>query len=422
MYHNLNQLQWQLERKNLHSRDPKTCLDVPRTQLKEFLDSKEVNALDFQNKCWLKNFKDYTRCKHETYRCNLLQVLDVLDKLIDERVHKYRELRMKEREVQVIKEIEKQLKEREIQHQESLVMEVTTLEANLRNNGTTLDASLVTEGIALDAGLVSKQSIVDSSTSSEQQNKCNSSRNECNSSRNECNRLGSENKSFDNESNSSGNHADDIGPSYDSDTVSEVHSHMFENVFAHGIQNHEQLESIPDTYVVNENNSNINYDTLNMDPDGGKEEHDDVNYEQLCALFASLINNLKCDVEKSCQNDKTFAKENGKFAEYVQSLLKRKNELEKTNQEFLKQINDLDNKLRKTGQTAQTLHTLLPKEDSVNTGKQGLGFENLNDVENPFVLNKAKELAPSLYDIDEMGKELLSDHKIISRIITLYMV
>ncbi|GJX63578.1 hypothetical protein Tco_0296478 [Tanacetum coccineum] len=57
---------------------------------------------------------------------------------------------------------------------------------------------------------------------------------------------------------------------------------------------------------------------------------------------------------------------------------------------------------------------LLPKEDNVNTGKHGLGFENQNDDVNISLLNKAKELAPCLYNIDEMGKDLLSDHKIIS--------
>ncbi|GJU37030.1 hypothetical protein Tco_1185384 [Tanacetum coccineum] len=46
--------------------------------------------------------------------------------------------------------------------------------------------------------------------------------------------------------------------------------------------------------------------------------------------------------------------------------------------------------------------------------KKGLGFEIQNNVENPFILNKSKELTPSLYNIDEMGKDLLSDHKIIS--------
>ncbi|GJS21910.1 hypothetical protein Tco_0450542 [Tanacetum coccineum] len=44
----------------------------------------------------------------------------------------------------------------------------------------------------------------------------------------------------------------------------------------------------------------------------------------------------------------------------------------------------------------------------------GLGFENQNDDVNPSLLNKAKELAPCLYNIDEMGKDSLYDHKIIS--------
>ncbi|GJR75721.1 hypothetical protein Tco_0088086 [Tanacetum coccineum] len=173
-----------------------------------------------------------------------------------------------------------------------------------------------------------------------------------------------------------------IEPSYDNKTLTEVHhlkNDTFENVFAHGIQNHEQPESIFDTYVVNENNSNIIYDIPNMDPNRGKKEHDDVDNEQERALFASLVNNLKCEVEnytkikllneeisnlksQACKKEKPFHKENEKYVEYVQPLFKTKNELEKTNQEFLKQINDLDNKLRKTGQTAHTLHMLLPKK------------------------------------------------------------
>ncbi|GJW53423.1 hypothetical protein Tco_0097508 [Tanacetum coccineum] len=55
------------------------------------------------------------------------------------------------------------------------------------------------------------------------------------------------------------------------------------------------------------------------------------------------------------------------------------------------------------------------EEDNVKTGKHGLGFENKNDVKNQSLLNKANELAPSLYNIDEMGQDLLSGHKIISK-------
>ncbi|GKE31314.1 hypothetical protein Tco_1450636 [Tanacetum coccineum] len=211
-------------------------------------------------------------------------------------------------------------------------------------------------------------------------------------------RLHYENRSSDKErSSSEGYDANiDIGQSYDSDIVSEVPHDMFENVSAHGIQSHEQPESISDTYKVNENNSNIIFDVPNMDLDRNKEEHDYVDYEQQRAFFASLISNLKCDVEKcnevnreaqkanalltnelerykekekhslkdktieseyykkikllndeisnlksqACEKDKTFAKEN---------------ELEKKNQEFLKQIKDLDNRLRKARQTDQTL-------------------------------------------------------------------
>nr|GEW50732.1 hypothetical protein [Tanacetum cinerariifolium] len=53
-------------------------------------------------------------------------------------------------------------------------------------------------------------------------------------------------------------------------------------------------------------------------------------------------------------------------------------------------------------------------KDNINREIQGLGFENQNDVDNSFIVNKAKDLTLSLYNIDEMGKDLLSDHKIIS--------
>nr|GEV11540.1 reverse transcriptase zinc-binding domain-containing protein [Tanacetum cinerariifolium] len=132
---------------------------------------------------------------------------------------------------------------------------------------------------------------------------------------------------------------------------------------------------------------------------------------EVARLEASLVNEIKLLNDEisylkyqACEKNKTFAKENGKFDEYVHPLLNRKNEPDKKNQEFLKQINDLDNRLQKSGKTDQTLRMLLPKDDNVQTGKQGLGFENQNDNVNPSVLNKAKELTQCLYNMDEMGK------------------
>ncbi|GJW26428.1 hypothetical protein Tco_0040239 [Tanacetum coccineum] len=269
----------------------------------------------------------------------------------------------------------------------------TALEASLVTECAAFEASLITKVIALDFSLVAKQSTIDSSTSSEQQN-------ECNNSRNECSILGNENNSFKNKSSSSGNDVDaDIGPSYDSDTVSEVHHDIFENMLVHGIQNHEQPKSILDTYVLNGNNSNIIFDIPNMDPNRDKEEHDYVDYEQQRAFFASLINNLKCDVEKctkvnhearqanallkkeheiykekekhfakdksteskyykkikllnddisnlksqACQNDKTFARENRKLDNHVyeNEIFERNSSLENENRCVKKTITEL---------------------------------------------------------------------------------
>nr|GEV79575.1 hypothetical protein [Tanacetum cinerariifolium] len=186
-------------------------------------------------------------------------------------------------EVQAIKEIEKWLKESELQQQESLITESTTLEANLSTDDIALDASLITEGAVMEACLFIEGVRLEACLVNEVD-------------------QGMKTEVLTMKAPVQGNDADaDIGPSYDSDTMTEVpysSNDTFQNVFAHGIQSHEQHESIPDTYEVNENNSNIISDIPNMNPDRNKEEHGDVDYEQQRAFFAFLINNLKCDVEK----------------------------------------------------------------------------------------------------------------------------
>ncbi|GJR96509.1 hypothetical protein Tco_0268683 [Tanacetum coccineum] len=161
------------------------------------------------------------------------------------------------------------------------------MEAYFVTKGAALEACLVNEGITLNDNTgVMESSMIESENSS---------------SETPFSRSKDENRSFDKESSSSkGNDADVVWSTYDSDSVTGgliQNNDTFENMFAHGIQNHEQPKSIHDTYVVNENNSNIIYDIRNIDSDRDKEEHDYVDYEQQCAFFASLINNLKCDVE-----------------------------------------------------------------------------------------------------------------------------
>ncbi|GJU74438.1 hypothetical protein Tco_1265843 [Tanacetum coccineum] len=255
-----------------------------------------------------------------------------------------------EKEVQAIKEIERRLQEKEMQQQESLVLEGTTMETNFSSDITIWEA--ITKNAAIEACLVTE------------------------------------------------------GAALESCLVNE------------GI-------TINDITGVTESSEKVSENSSSETLDRNKEGHDDVDYEQQCKFLATLINNLKCDVEKcneanheaqqanallsnelekykekekhfandktieseyckkikllndeisnlkaqACEKDKTFAMENENYDEFVKPLLNSKNELEKKNQEFLKQINDLDNRLQKVGQTDQTLRMLLPKDGNVNTGK-----------------------------------------------------
>ncbi|GJY64311.1 hypothetical protein Tco_0465771 [Tanacetum coccineum] len=109
MFYNLDQLRQQFERENLHEVNAKNCLEVLRTQFKEFFASQGVNSSDHLHQCWQQDFEDYTYCEPKTYRRDLLNNLDLPEDFIDKSVIKYGELRMKENEVNALKKTGKQL-------------------------------------------------------------------------------------------------------------------------------------------------------------------------------------------------------------------------------------------------------------------------------------------------------------------------
>lgn len=105
---------------------------------------------------------------------------------------------------------------------------------------------------------------------------------------------------------------DHIRPSSDTEIFTKVqHSNnngvVFDNVFAHNQTHPEHPESISDTYVVEQNDSNITFDTPDMDPNRGEPAQDGSSYEQDRAFFASLIDNFKHELEK-CKEDNREAK------------------------------------------------------------------------------------------------------------------
>nr|GFA83879.1 hypothetical protein [Tanacetum cinerariifolium] len=206
---------------------------------------------------------------------------------------------------------------------------------------------MVNADIALDAGLDSEAGTYDN-TSIEQHNGSSGSRHDANAKRTRADKVVSDKVNV------------AIEHSYDNNTLTKVHhsnTDTFENMFALEIQTHGQHE-VENCTNVNRKAQQLN-DSLTKQLEIYEVQETDFTIKiitESCLskkikLLKNVILNLK---SQACQKERSFYKDHEKYDEYVQLLLKRKNKLEKTNQEFLKQINDLNNTLRKMGQTTQT--------------------------------------------------------------------
>ncbi|GJU54420.1 hypothetical protein Tco_1228134 [Tanacetum coccineum] len=143
MFHNLDQLRLQLERENLHGVNAKTCLQALRTQFKEFLASKGVNATDLLNQGWQQDFEYFTRCEPSAYRRELLENLDTLEAVIHRVVNTYGVLRMKENELNALKENGSQLHD-EILHEHQIKSSVKMQSQDIQINPVqAMDDSLI---------------------------------------------------------------------------------------------------------------------------------------------------------------------------------------------------------------------------------------------------------------------------------------
>ncbi|GKA46659.1 hypothetical protein Tco_0739542, partial [Tanacetum coccineum] len=109
---------------NLHGVNAKTCLQALRTQFKEFLASKGVNATDLLNQGWQ---QDFMRCEPSAYRL----------------VNTYGVLRMKENEVNALKENGSQLHD-EILHEHQIKSSVKMQSQDIQINPVqVMDDSLI---------------------------------------------------------------------------------------------------------------------------------------------------------------------------------------------------------------------------------------------------------------------------------------
>ncbi|GJT53883.1 hypothetical protein Tco_0988937 [Tanacetum coccineum] len=131
---------------------------------------------------------------------------------------------------------------------------------------------------------------------------------------------------------------DNSGPAYDVEPLEKVHTDDDYNVFATKRQHFEQPESINDTYVVEKVDSNVIPDSSDI---CDNEVKDDQNVEELKderVLLASLIANLKLDVDVNKKIQKQLKKTNTSL---TQDLKKSKQDLFIANSTFSETNNSL---------------------------------------------------------------------------------
>ncbi|GJW65031.1 hypothetical protein Tco_0116915 [Tanacetum coccineum] len=272
MFHNLDQLRLQLERENLHGVNAKTCLQALRTQFKEFLASKGVNATDLLNQGWQQDFEDFTRCEPSAYRRELLENLDTLEAVIHRVVNTYGVLRMKENELNALKENGIQAMD------DSLIVSKGSLIEPENNNAfskSEIETQMqrqeekVNMREAVDAGLVVTES---SGTKPDKQDT----------------------------SSSSGNYTTqavdaDIGPVNDEEPFAEVQLTALHNILANEQQHTEQSEPSYDTHLLETIDSNTTPTSTNMCHRGGEIDQD--------ALLKTELLKTKDMVDKEIYNE-----------------------------------------------------------------------------------------------------------------------
>ncbi|GJT27191.1 hypothetical protein Tco_0907466 [Tanacetum coccineum] len=146
--------------------------------------------------------------------------------------------------------------------------------------------------------------------------------------------------------------ANNSGPIFDTEPLQKVQNDNDNyNVFANNREHPEQPESVNDTYLEEQGDTNIAIDSLDMSTNGetvGQDDDDDLTKER--DLLASLIKILKCEIDDSKNSNKFLESLNKTLIDKLKSEIedfKTKNKsLESSNSHF----KEANNELSKTNQ------------------------------------------------------------------------
>ncbi|GKC82959.1 hypothetical protein Tco_1138676 [Tanacetum coccineum] len=121
LFHNMNNLEKQLNKETLHEQNSKSDLSVIKVQFDKFLHSKELKPSNYDGCHVRENFKDYTQMEAQSFKDLIIQQMDSIEQSIIERA-------LHQQEIQ--KRLTR-LNDRKLQIQECKVQEVKALNASL---------------------------------------------------------------------------------------------------------------------------------------------------------------------------------------------------------------------------------------------------------------------------------------------------
>ncbi|GJS43288.1 hypothetical protein Tco_0568331 [Tanacetum coccineum] len=271
-----------------------------KTQFKEFLASKGVNAPDLLNQGWNKTFEYFTRCKPSAYRRELLENLDTLEAVIHKVVNTYGVLRMKENEVNALKENGSQLHD-EILHEHQIKSSVKTKSQDIQIKPVEVfdNSLIVSKGSLIEPENNDAFSKPESETHMQRQEEKVNMREAVDAGLVVTESSGT-NPDKQNTSSSSGSYTTqavdaDIRPVIDKEPFAEVQLTALHNILANEQQHTEQSEPSYDTHLLETIESNTTPTSTNMCHRGGEIDQD--------ALLKTELLKTKDMVDKEIYNE-----------------------------------------------------------------------------------------------------------------------
>ncbi|GJV90499.1 hypothetical protein Tco_1538312 [Tanacetum coccineum] len=125
--------------------------------------------------------------------------------------------------------------------------------------------------------------------------------------------------------------ANNSGPIFDTEPLAKVYNNNNDyNVFSMVKEYPEQSESVNDTYLVEQGDTNTTLDSLNMSNNGGEADQDEQKFQEERDLLASLTEQMKLEIDESNKINKSLESSKKALRERNTFLNSKLRELQKT--------------------------------------------------------------------------------------------